>query len=134
MDIYETISWDLPFHKDTCYTISLKVVEGERPPRGVNFMDCLWQLLKLCWAPQPNYRPRIEEVHQWLEIALNLLESPSPGSDTEMETDVDDEADDSGSSGSSSAIEEGASSMVIFKRSVSTPPSSIPSGPQPSTT
>ncbi|KAF9793333.1 kinase-like domain-containing protein, partial [Thelephora terrestris] len=90
MVIYETVSGKLPFHKDSDYTISLKVVKGERPLRGANFTNYLWSMLELCWTSQPKARPSIEDVLQRLEIASNSWEPPSPGSDEEMEVDSDD--------------------------------------------
>ena len=50
-----------------------KVLEGDRPerPGGVERVwfeaDDLWELLKQCWAPQPEDRPGIEDVLQCLE-------------------------------------------------------------------
>ena len=89
MVIYETISGNLPFHKDADLVVCMKVVEGDRPPRGAKFAESLWKLLELCWAPQPNDRPGIEEVLQCLKMVPNLPEPP-PGSDEETERDGDD--------------------------------------------
>jgi len=89
MVIYETISGNPPFHKHTDFTVSLKVVEGKRPPRGVRFTESLWKTLELCWTPQPNDRLSIEDVLQHLEKASDSLEKPSPGMDEEMEEDGD---------------------------------------------
>lgn len=95
MVIYETISGKLPFHKDTDYTISLKVVKGERPHRGVWFTDALWGMLEWCWISQPSDRPNIENVLGCLEIASNAS-GPSLGSYRGAETDDDsDFSDDS---------------------------------------
>ena len=80
MVIYETISGKLPFHKDTDCAILLKVVKGERPPRGTGFTDALWAMLERCWAPQPHDRPNIENVLGSLEVALNAAGPPSLGS------------------------------------------------------
>jgi len=41
MVIYETISGNLPYHRDTDITVFMKVVEGERPPRGAGFISGL---------------------------------------------------------------------------------------------
>ena len=89
MVIYETISGDLPFHKDTDYTISLKIVKGERPPRRTAFTDHLWGVLETCWAPHPNDRPSIEGVLQCLRMVPSTLDQPSPGMDRETEDDDD---------------------------------------------
>ena len=75
MVVYETISGKLPFHKDTDVTASLKVMNGERPRRGAKFTEGLWKIMELCWAADPNDRPDIEVVLQFLETASNLRES-----------------------------------------------------------
>ena len=62
MVIYETISRHLPFHRDANHTVVLKVSNGEHPPRKARFSDSLWRMLELCWGPQPNARPNIEDV------------------------------------------------------------------------
>lgn len=62
MVVYETISGNLPFHEDTDLTVFLRVVEGKHPSRGVKFTESLWKMLELCWAPQPNDRPSIDDV------------------------------------------------------------------------
>ena len=90
MVVYETISGNFPFHKDTDITVSMKVVEGEHPPRGVTFTESLWKMLELCWKPQLNDRPTIEDVLQCLEMVSSLLEPPSPGLDGEMEEGGDE--------------------------------------------
>jgi serine/threonine protein kinase len=80
MVVYETVSGKLPFHKDTAFTASLKVIRGERPRRGggENFTEGLWKMLELCWAPDPNDRPSIEGVLCCLEAASDLREPPLP--------------------------------------------------------
>ena len=98
MVIYETISGNLPFHKHADLTVFTKVLEGERPPRGLRFTQRLWEMLELCWTPQPNHRPSIEDVLQCLVVILNSPASPSPVVDEEME-DVGDWNSESGSSG-----------------------------------
>lgn len=97
MVIYEVISGKLPFHKDPNYTIPLKVVDGERPPRGKKFTECLWKVLESCWAPQPNDRPSVEDVLQHLQMTSNLSDPYPPGSRGGVETDSDsrDSSDDS---------------------------------------
>jgi serine/threonine protein kinase len=78
MVIYETISGNLPFHKDTDLVVFVKVLEGERPPRGVRFREGLWRMLEQCWGSQPNDRPTIEDVLQCLEMPSNSSEPSSP--------------------------------------------------------
>ena len=77
MVIYETISGKVPFHRHTCPAVILKVLEGERPPRGVWFTGGLWKTLEQCWKPRPKSRPSIEDVLHCLEMPSNLLEPPS---------------------------------------------------------
>ena len=90
MVIYETISGNFPFHKDADLAVFMKVVEGERPPRGAKFTKILWEMLEWCWVPKPNDRPSIEDVLQCLEMASNSLEPPSPGVDEGIDMDGDD--------------------------------------------
>jgi len=89
MVIYETISGNFPFHKDTDPAVSLKVIGGERPPRGAKFAESLWGMLERCWAPGPNDRPSIETVLQFLEIIPSLPGPSLPGADEEVEEDDD---------------------------------------------
>ena len=90
MVIYETISGNPPFHEHTDLTVCMKVLEGERPRRGVRFTESLWNMLGLCWMPQPNNRPCTEDVLQCLERVANLSEPPSFRVDEETEEDFDD--------------------------------------------
>jgi len=65
MVIYETISGNVPFHKDTDLTVILKVVvKGEHPSQGAKFVKSLWGMLERCWASGPKDRPNIEDVLQ----------------------------------------------------------------------
>ena len=98
MVIYETISGHLPFHKHPDLVVFTKVLEGERPPRPVGFTNSLWEMLEPCWAHQPNTRPSIEEVLQYLERASQSLGPPSPGVNGEMDQgdNWDSESDSSG--------------------------------------
>jgi len=87
MVIYETISGHLPFHEDTDLTVSVKVSEGKRPPRGAGFTKALWKMMEQCWALQPNDRPPIEDVLRCLETSSHSSEPLSPEVDDGMETD-----------------------------------------------
>jgi hypothetical protein len=89
MVVYETISGRSPFHHHADYTVVMKVLEGGRPTRGAGFARSLWNMLTLCWAPQPGDRPTIEDVFQCLERVRALSEPPSPGVDEETESDCD---------------------------------------------
>jgi hypothetical protein len=99
MVIYETISGNLPFHKDTDLMVFVKVLEGERPTRGVRFTGGLWWILEQCWGSQPNNRPTVEDVLHHLEALSNLPESCSPKVDEGMEVDSDDGDSTNSSSG-----------------------------------
>jgi len=97
MVIFETISGRLPFYTCTDLTVFVKVLEGEHPRREAGFADSLWEMLELCWAPQPDARPGIEDVLHCLE------RSPQSGG---FSSRLDGEADggggwDSGSDSSS---------------------------------
>ena len=95
MVIYETISGNFPFHRHTDPTVIMKVLEGEHPPRGAGFTRSLWEMLELCWTPQPGARPSIEDVLQCLEMVSDSLEPP--GMEEEVEEGGDDWDSDSGS-------------------------------------
>ena len=77
MVIFETISRRLPFHRYTDLTVFVKVLEGEHPRREAGFADSLWEMLELCWAPQPDTRPSIEDVLRCLERSSQSGESSS---------------------------------------------------------
>jgi len=103
MVIYETISGNIPFHRDIDLTVFMKVVvKGEHPPRGVKFTKSLWEMLEQCWATKPDDRPGIEEVLRCLEMTSNLSEPPSPGVDEGMDGDEDDWGSATGSFGGDS--------------------------------
>ena len=82
MVIYEVLSLRIPFHKDSDLTVVLKVSRGNRPERPeeaggvVRFTDDMWGLLKLCWAEQPENRPNIEDILQYLEKCSRSWTSP----------------------------------------------------------
>ena len=70
MVIYEIISGHLPFHKCKGLIFVVKILAGERPLKDEGpFTDSLWEMLELCWMPQPDARPSIEDVLQCLEGA-----------------------------------------------------------------
>jgi len=75
---YETISGHPPFHEHATLTVPLKVSQGKRPPRGDGITDSLWMMLERCWAHQPNARPSIEDLLQYLEQSSRPLDSPYP--------------------------------------------------------
>jgi len=99
MVIYEIISGNVPFHKDTDLSVSMKVVaKGERPPRGAKFTKRLWEMLELCWAPKPNHRPGVEDVLWCLEVVSNSSEPPSPVAEEGTDEEGDDWDSEPGSS------------------------------------
>jgi len=116
MVIYETISGNLPFHKHSYFTVSLKVMEGERPPRGVGFTESLWKMLEQCWISQPGGRPSIEDILQRLEIFSDSAELPSAGVDEETNKD----SDDSDLTNSSSHVPNGTNDMMVTESSTAT--------------
>ena len=117
MVIYETISGNLPFHKDTNPAVFMKVVEGKYPPRGMRFTDALWEMLELCWAAQPLNRPTAEQVLQRLGTVSNLPEPPS-GMDEEIEEDGDDWDSTTDSSGTPNWL----GSTAVTERNAATSP------------
>ena len=71
MVIHETISGKVPFHEHADFAVYMKVLGGTRPARGAGFTESLWRMLKMCWKPQPDDRPAIEEVLQCLWAVSN---------------------------------------------------------------
>ena len=127
MVVYETISGNLPFHEDTDLTVFVKVLEGERPLRGVGFRSDLWRMLEWCWKSQPSDRPTIEDVLHCLEMFSHLSELPSPEADEGMGTDGDDWDSTNDSSGISNGTS-GPSTATSFdlSRTIGSSPSSTP--------
>ena len=123
MVIYETISGKPPFHKDTNQVVSMKVVEGKHPPRGMRFTETLWRMLELCWMTQPSNRPTIGYVLQCLEVVSNLSEPPS-GADEETEGN-----DDWDSTTDSSGILSWSDGTAIAQRNTSISPLAPPNYP-----
>jgi len=102
MVIYETISGNLPFHKDTDPAVFMKIVEGKHPPRGVGFAGGLWGMLERCWASRPCDRPSIEDVLLCLEMTSNSSDPPSPRPIEGVDDDDDDWDSATNSSGGDS--------------------------------
>ena len=85
MVISETISENPPFHKHVVITIFLKALKGEHP-RGVEFTDSgLRKMLEMFWTLQPNNRPSIKDVLQYLETVSIFSEPPPSGANEETE-------------------------------------------------
>ena len=140
MVIYETISGNVPFHKDTDLTVSMKVVvKGEHPLRGAKFAKSLWGILERCWASGPSDRPSIEDVLQCLEMVSNSSGPPSPRTDEEMDEDgdegMDEDVEDWNSSTNSSRGDSvdflATNDLPPVPISFSQPPTSNPSASPP---
>ena len=86
MVIYETISGKLPLHDFLDPAIFWNVVHGKRPNREAGFTDSLWGMMEWCWKPQPNERPSIEEVLEFLEMCSYSPSPPSAGVNRTEET------------------------------------------------
>ena len=97
MVIYEVLSGQAPFSQYTFLTFVWKVLEGDRPGRpqgveGARFTDNIWEMLDLCWKPQP--RDRINAKDVLLVLEGNPCPSrPSSSASGSVETDADDLSD-----------------------------------------
>ena len=97
MVIYEVLGGQAPFAHDSFLAVASKVVKGERPERpqgaeGELFTDNIWQMLELCWKPQP--RDRINAQGVLLVLVGNPCPSgPTPNASGDGEMDVDDWSD-----------------------------------------
>jgi len=83
MVIYEVLSGRVPFSRHNICAVVSKVSRGERPsrPRGAEgkwFTDGVWRIMERCWTPQPDHRPRIEDILWCLEEASRCWAPVSP--------------------------------------------------------
>jgi len=67
MTIYEVLSGQVPFSQYSIFAITCRVLDGDRPtrPEGeqkAQFTDGIWEMLELCWKPQPGDRPNAEAI------------------------------------------------------------------------
>jgi hypothetical protein len=79
MVIYEVLSGQLPLSHYVGYTVVVKVLEGQRPrwPQGVGGMYAdVQEVLECCWKPNPEDRPKIEDVLLCLEGASRIWTPP----------------------------------------------------------
>jgi len=95
MVILEVLSGKVPFTQLKDFIVMRKVIEGERPGRpegaeGSRFTDDLWQMLNRCWETQPENRPSIQAVLEFLEQVSRDWIPPSPQVDEGAETDDSD--------------------------------------------
>ena len=60
----EVLTGQPPFSNDSEWIVMQKVLNCEQPgrPEGPWFADDLWEMLRQCWATNPNSRPSIEIV------------------------------------------------------------------------
>ena len=103
MVIYEVLSGQAPFTPDKDFIVTRKVLNGERPgrPEGLErvwFTDDLWEMLELCWSPQPNNRPTIEVVQECLKQISTAWQPLPPSVGGEVDKDPDDESSSTASS------------------------------------
>ena len=71
MVILEVLTGRVPFVGDKDPIVMRKATDGDHPkrPKEVWFTDNVWETLKLCWALEPQARPRLESVLRCLENA-----------------------------------------------------------------
>ena len=87
MVIYETVSGHMPFHEQIDIVVCVRVIQGKHPTRGSIFPEGLWKMMELCWAYQPDERPSIVDVLQYLRTSSNFPGSPSPQPDCKLVID-----------------------------------------------
>ena len=91
MVIYEVLGGQAPFARDSFLAVASKVLMGKRPERpqgaeGALFTDNIWQMLELCWKPQPRDRINAQGVLLVL-IGNPCLPGPSPHASGDGEMD-----------------------------------------------
>ena len=92
MVVYEVLGGQAPFAQDKNAIVIQKIMEGERPrrPQGTGagwFTDALWEMLELCWKPQPHDRPSLKALLQFLGATPP---SPQPRPATSTPTTSED--------------------------------------------
>ena len=95
MVIYEVLSGETPYAQYGQLVLIQKILDGERPSRplgaqGEWFTVSLWQMLELCWEPQPDHRPSLNAVLQCLQDATRPPRPPDV--DGDEETAIDDQS------------------------------------------
>jgi len=105
MVIYEVLSERMPFYQSPNLAIPWKVLKGTRPERpqgaeGTWFTDDVWEVLGLCWMPEPGDRLSAKGILQCLEKVsgswmpppvtpiAGLLTQEPPGTITTESTDA----------------------------------------------
>lgn len=81
MVIFEVLSGQAPFARYNRFMVPQKVTGGERPERPESrwFTDDLWNVLELCWSPQPVDRPTVGTVFEFLERVSPTWDPLLPG-------------------------------------------------------
>ncbi|KAF9643891.1 kinase-like protein [Thelephora ganbajun] len=98
MVVYETLSGQVPFGKRGGPFAALsKVLGGERPARpqgegGKLITDDIWEVVELCWRPQPSDRAIANDVLECLGGTHSPTRPPFK-IDRDAETDSDDQSD-----------------------------------------
>ena len=98
MVILEVLTGQAPFPAYNCFVVVRSIVAGERPerPQGAEaawFTDDLWETLKQCRSPQPNVRPTVEAILEYLERGSVAWQPLPPSADDGVQMDNDDESD-----------------------------------------
>ena len=67
MVVYEILSGHFPYGTNSFFIVFRKVLDGERPERpqgeeGRLFTDGIWDVVKVCWKPEPSERAKAEDV------------------------------------------------------------------------
>ena len=93
----EVLTGKPPFPHYNGFVVMRRVVEGERPerPQGAEaawFTDDLWEALEQCWSPQPNVRPTVEAILEYLERGSVAWQPLPPSTDDSVQTVSDDES------------------------------------------
>jgi len=96
MVIYEVLSGQTPYAVCNQLVVVQKILDGERPARpqgveGVWFTAGLWEVLGLCWKPQPGDRPSLDTVLRCLQDTARPTMPPDV--DGGAERSIGDESD-----------------------------------------
>ena len=97
MVILEVLSGKPPFSNYSGLIVIRKIVEGERPerPQGAEelwFTSGLWGMLEQCWSSQPERRPTIDAVLQYLKQDSTAWQPLPPDLDDHVQSDSDDQS------------------------------------------
>ena len=98
MVTYEVLSGQVPFAPLREVVVISKILDDKRPMRpggeeGRLFTDGIWEILELCWKPQPRERITAKAVLLGLEGKPYPLRPTSPKAEGDMEFVVDGQSD-----------------------------------------